>query len=276
MSPPPQRVFLWTGLLVVIGWALVAFMDPDPPRGTLEAFSLGIFFGTMFGHTTAAAAWAALGPGLLLVRLPLALLWVVMLPAALAINIGIHSGPGVEFAVLFSGYLFGQWLLVQLPLWLLVILFGLKLRYRVASSMTSDPRDWQFGIRQLMIVTAMVAIAVGIGRLVVIHFGDRVRESGPDGPILAFLVVVAVVLSLLPLLASLLPRYSVWATLGTLIVLALATAMEANLARQLGLGPRPNVWDYIALNVTTVAWVLLFASVVRWSGYALGTPRAEN
>lgn len=273
MSPPPQRVFLWTGLLVVIGWVLVAFMDPDPPGRTFEALSLGIFFGTMFGHTTAAAAWAALGPGPLLVRLPLALVWVVMLPAALAVNIGIHSGPGVELAVLFCGYLVGQWLAVQLPLWLLVILFRLKLRHRLAAGLASDPRDWQFGIRQLMIVTAMVAVAVGIGRLVLIHFGERVRDAGADGPILAFLVVAAVVLSLPPLLASLLPRHFAWATLGTLIVLALATVMEATLSRQLGLAPRPNVWDCIALNVATVAWVLLFTSAVRWSGYVLGTPR---
>src|SRR5688500_13129793 len=84
------------------------------------------------------------------------------------------------------------------PLWLLVVVYRLKLRQADLAGHGSDPRDWQFGIGQLLIVTAMVAVVLGIGRQLVIHFGDRLRGAGPDGPIFIFLAVAAAILSLPP------------------------------------------------------------------------------
>jgi hypothetical protein len=83
----------------------------------------------------------------------------------------------------------------------------LKLRH---ADLDSDPRDWQFGIRQLMIVTALVAVLLGIGRWVVSTFGER--PVGVPWAGLAFMVVAAAVVSLPPLLAVLL-RYAIWPTL---------------------------------------------------------------
>ncbi|HUE70844.1 MAG TPA: hypothetical protein VMP01_08130 [Pirellulaceae bacterium] len=126
-----------------------------------------------------------------------------------------------------------------------------------------------------MIVTALVAVVLGVGRFVVIAFGERlVGATGPGWPIFAFLVAAAVLLSLPPLLAVLLPRYPLWGTLGALVVVGLATALEASLFRWLGFGGLSvHLSEFIELNGMTVAWVLAFALTARHSGYRLGTSR---
>jgi hypothetical protein len=91
--PRRYRVFLWAAPLVALGLLLLAVLDPDPPGRTGEYIGLGCVFGTMFAHTTMASAWTAFGPAALVWRLPLSLLWVVMLAAALGINVAINGGP---------------------------------------------------------------------------------------------------------------------------------------------------------------------------------------
>ena len=265
---PIERAIFWTLPLVGLGLGILALMDPD---WTLENLGLGLFFGTMFGHATVAAAWAALGPGWLLVRLPLALVWIVLLAVALAYNVGIHGGPGqaIEVAGMFGLILLGQWLLAQFPLWLLAAFCRVKVRDRNLAA--AGPRQWQFGIGQLMVATALVAVVLGAGRFLFIHYGEQVARLFAAGHVLAFLAVAAVVFSLPPLLAALLPRHWLWAVLLTLLVLGLWTAGEFNLSQTLGMGPRPSVWDFAAINAVTAAWVLLFATALRASGYRLGT-----
>ncbi len=93
MVPRRYRVFVWATPLIVLGWLLIAFLDPDPPGQLGEYIGLGLFFGTMFGQTTMASAWAAFGPAPLVWRLPLSFLWVVMLAVGIGINVSINGGP---------------------------------------------------------------------------------------------------------------------------------------------------------------------------------------
>ncbi|HUE70845.1 MAG TPA: hypothetical protein VMP01_08135 [Pirellulaceae bacterium] len=72
-------------------------------------------------------------------RLPFALLWVVMLVAALAVNIHSDGGQWVETSGMIGCCLIGQWLLVQLPLWVLVVFYRLKLRHADLALVGSDP-----------------------------------------------------------------------------------------------------------------------------------------
>lgn len=161
-----HRVFLWAGPLIVLSWLSLAFLDPDPAGGIVEILGLGYFFGSLFGHATLAAAWAAFGPGWLIWRMPLSLVWVSLLPVAIAINVGVNGGPA-EAAVVVGACVLGQWLILQLPLWCLAIGFKLRLRESDEAERGFDPRQWQFGIRQLIIITAIVSVVFGIGRLIV-------------------------------------------------------------------------------------------------------------
>lgn len=264
------RVFFWAAPLVALGWLLLAFLDPDPPGRLGEYVGIGFFLGTMFGQTTTASAWTAFGPAPIVWRLPLSFLWVVMLALALGINVGMNGGPDEAFVVI-GLCLIGQWFLVQLPLWGLAMGYGLRLRHRDDLGAASDPRERQFGIRQLLIITTIVAVAFGIGRLIVPRLGFT---SDGEAPIFIFLAVAAIVITLPMLLASLLPRLALPATLVTLVLIALATAWELPMLRSTGVGRRggPDAMHFVWINAFTTLWLLALVLVVRLNGYALAAP----
>jgi hypothetical protein len=256
--------------LIALGWLLIAFLDPDPPGRLGEYIGLGFFFGTMFGLTTMAAAWTAFGPGPLVWRLPLSFLGVVMLAVAIGFNVGMNGGPR-DAPLVVGGCLLGQWLVVQLPLWGLAMGYGLRLRHRDDFSLVSDPRERQFGIRQLMIITTIVAVVFGVGRLIVPNL--KFASNG-EPAIFAFLAVAAIVITLPTVLASLLPRLALPATFLTLVLIVLATAWELPMFRSTGVGRRggPDAMHFVWINAFTTVWLMALVLVVRFNGYALSAP----
>ena len=64
-------------------------VDPDPPGKSIVA--RGYFMGTLFAHVTFSAAWAALGPSRLELRVDLALAWVLESLGLVAGNITLHG-----------------------------------------------------------------------------------------------------------------------------------------------------------------------------------------
>jgi hypothetical protein len=98
-----------------LNWLLIVAIDsPGPGNDVLEGICFALMFGSLFGHTTVAAAWAAFGPGRLLLRVPLSLLWVALLALAIGVNIDIHGGPS-NTAFMFGVLLLMQWILLQIP-----------------------------------------------------------------------------------------------------------------------------------------------------------------
>jgi hypothetical protein len=269
--PPRYRVFLWAGPLIALGWLLIAVLDPDPPGRMGEYVGMGVFFGTMFGQTTLASTWVAFGPAPLVWRLPLSFFWVVMLAIAIGINLGLNGGPD-EAVVVVGGCLLAQWFLVQLPLWGLAMGYGLRLRHRDEFGLGTDPSERQFGIRQLMIITAIVGVVFGIGRLVATNLGDRIK-GGDEVAIFAFLAIAAIVITVPVLLASMMPRLALPATILALLLVGFATAWELPLLRTIGAGRGggPDAMHFIWINVFTTAWILGIAVVVRLNGYRLAT-----
>jgi hypothetical protein len=260
-------VWILVGSLIAVGYLLLLVSNtggffPGHVR-------LGFLLGTCFGHTTLAAAWTALGPSPLIWRGPLSLLWVTLLVVAIVTTLG---GPTFDVATVLGGCLLGQWILVQIPLWGLVWGYGLRLRYRDEAHQTPDPRDRQFGVRQLMIVTAIVGVLLGVGRLAVTNLAAQFGAGlGVEMPAFIFLAVAAIVMTLPLLLAVLLPRLAVLATPVILILIVLATFWELALLRTIHGGPGPDERHLIWINAFTVAWILTITVVVRLSGYRFGT-----
>jgi hypothetical protein len=236
--------------------------------------------GAFFGQTTLASAWAALGPGPLRWRLPLSLVWVALLPLVLVINIAIHHPGEGEIAMVIvgvGGCLLGQWLVVQLPLWTLALGYGLRLRHVDDAEDRHDQRERQFGIRHLMVITAIVGVIFGVGRIVVSWQGESFRPES-DVLVFVFLGAAAIALTLPLLLAGLLPRRAVLAVLVVLGLIGVATVWELTLLHAVPGAPPggPGFGDLIGINAFTAATILAAVAVVRLNGYGVQRGRRRT
>jgi hypothetical protein len=265
--------------ILAISWLLIALIDPDGPQRSIEYITIGHLFGAMFGLTSVAAAWAAFGPGRWYARVPLGLLWITLLVGAMAINMSLYSAGPDKIALLLFVCLLGQWLLVQLPLWILTLIYGLRMVHR--SDLLEGQEDDtlslpQFGIRQLMILTAIVAVVLGLMRALILVAADTLPQG--DAAAFIFLAVAAIVMTLPLVVAATLPRWWHVATVVVLALIALVTYSEFGLGQVAGLGGNgPDHWHYVWINTFTALWVLLPVSITRLTGYRLtNQPIAEQ
>ena len=267
--PPRYRVLLWVGPLVGLALLLMASVRPEPQPDPWEYVTIGLVYGTLFGQATLAAAWTALGPLPLVWRLPLSLVWLVALIVALAVNVSLYHAGSDDAVVLFGLIVSGQWLLAQAPLWCLAMGYALRLRY--IDDGAAQPSQRQFGIRQLMLVTAVIAVVLGIGRAAITAAVQLQEFRWGPLLIISFLAVAGVVMMLPLLLAALLPRLAVPASLLVLVCIGLGTAGEVPLVNMVNSASGSNVepWHLVTLNMFQAAWVLLTAGAVRCSGYGL-------
>jgi hypothetical protein len=268
MIHPRNYAFFGVAALIVVGWLLLAVLDPDPRSKLGEYLGLGYLFGTMFGHTALAGTWLAFGPLPLFIRLPGSVACVAALLCALAINLALHGGPGGVFVTMLC-CLLGQWCLVLPPLWGLVYGYGLRLQHHSQASRPAGPRDRQFGIRQVMILTAIVGVVLGIGRIAVPHLAESLSLGG-EAPIFIFLAVAGIVMTIPLLLAALLPRMAMAAVIAVLLFMGLATAFELPLLKTVqATTGGPDVGHFIGINVVTAIWILAVAGAMRLGGYSL-------
>jgi len=275
-----NRFLVVLPLVPLLGWSwlLLAVCSPNQgPSGPLEHIVIGLLLGTMFGQATLASAWTALGPAPLLWRLPLSLGWIATLVIAFLINIAVSAhGADVEIALIMGACLIGQWLLVQFPVWGLAVGYGIRLRH------WSDPpesiRERQFGIRQLMILTAIVGVVLGVGRVAV---GEAISHFGAGNPdrvaVFAFFAAAGIIMTLPLLMAALLPRMA-WLATGIVVTLiALGTWYELPLVMQVYGGPGgPNIWHLTFINAFQAAWVLAVVGLLRLCGYGIRHPGGES
>lgn len=252
-----ERVYIWVSLLVVIHWISVVSVEP---RGIV---ALGYFLGTLSGCATLAATWTALGPGRMIWRIPLSMVWIVFLLVAVGLNISMHAGP--RNGVFVVGVLMlVQWLLTQVPLWSLYVGFGFQLRYRDDIPTQTDASSIRFGIRDLFITMAIVGVLLGIGRVIVANI-----DITAGGEVYAFVLLgIAGVVMMFPLVvAVLMQRWTIPAIGLSLVSIAAATFAEIPVFAPLG--PGPNIEHFIGINTASAIIILIIAGVVRLNGYSL-------
>jgi cation transport ATPase len=205
----------------------------------------------------------------LLWRLPLSLAWLGAITLAFAANMATHGGPDVAIAIILAGLLAAQWLVVQLPLWGLAVFYGLRLRHR-SEAISATARDRQFGIRQVMILTLIIAVVLGVGRMLVANLVDDLNEeriSSPDTLIFVYLTLASILLTLPLLLATIIPRHAWAATLAVLVLIALGTWWQLPLMSRAGAAAGPNIWHIVAINGFSAGWIVLVMGLLRVCGY---------
>lgn len=242
----------------------------SPNGDDLGFIPAGLIFGTLFGQTTLAAAWCALGPLPLAWRMPLSLLWIAALVGSFFVNVLRHPGPA-EFIYLLAASLLGQWLIVQAILWGLAIAYGWRLHFQLAADDTGGTprqRDRQFGIRQLMIVTAIIGVLLGTGRIILTNLPPDMHFPGQEVGVVIFLAVSAILITLPLLVAAFLPRVAVVSCVVLLVVIGVATAWQFPLLALVDpTVPKEVAYLLFALNFFAAAWILAFVAAARLCGY---------
>ena len=120
----------------------------------------------IFAQATLLATWNALGEGSHFVRpmtslLCLGLIWLAGVMSLTWLIPFFNEMAAAGFAM------FVQWIVIQIPLWILRIRFGWQLGFLDQHHEPGQPRDVQFGIKHLILWTTMVAIALAIGKALV-------------------------------------------------------------------------------------------------------------
>jgi hypothetical protein len=247
----------------------IAFLPIRSPR---EVVALGYFFGTLYAHASLAAVWTALGPGALKFRLPVSIIWILVLPAPAVINVALFGRPPLEFVVALWICLIGQWLILLLFISGVVWRFGLQLgRMRNATETAeSEPRS-QFTIRDLMVLMTLSACIIGLGRVSL----PLLTTSAADLSVFIFLSLAAIVLNLPLLLAALVERFAIISVLLSIVFLAVATYFELPIMTAVGgRGPKPS--HFVAINVFSSALIIGVAIVVRLNGFRLFVKRKRT
>jgi hypothetical protein len=248
------------GPLLCASWLLMTAAWPRGPAGPPQYLFIGYLLGTMFGP---APRW---------LRLPLSLGWVAVLLLALLASLVINGGYNNDWQILlFMGVcLAGQWLLIHGLLWGLAIGYGIHIRHRDDDAAVKAGSR-QFGIRQLMVLTAIVAVALGAGRGVILATATALQgRNSSEFAVFAFLTAAGIVITLPLLAAALVPRWAWQASMIVLGLIAVATWWELPLVRTAGGGP--DLWHLILINAFQTGWVLVIVIVVRMCGYGIVQP----
>jgi hypothetical protein len=270
----PAQVAVPVSLVAMVGLAwtvLLVLPEGNGPQDIVTGLLMGALFGTLFALTALGAAWTVLGPWPLLLRVPLAIMMQLVGLVAMTKNVSM-PGPGIdpEFLGVLGGAMLGQWVLTQAVLWTVAVFRGLRLQI----AMQSARNDMQFGIRQVMILTAVIAVTLGAGRLVIqyLRWSDNVGPFDWEVVLLFGFLVLANTLITVPLIFSVaLPRKAVLATGVALAFAVLTTACEIpafELVRPAG--SAGDDWPvFVIMNLAQTLWIAAALSILRFGGYRL-------
>ncbi len=271
------------GALQLVGMAIVGFFNPlwFNDYGWLRGVFVGVLLGCGFAEVSFAAAWAALGPFRAAIRIPSSLSWMLMICLLILYNViagtnGSRGHAAMEGLVLAAGYVL-LWFVVQLPLWLARVLCRIRLDVP-AESAADGLAEHQFGIRQLLIVTAVIAAALGVGRLLVEGINPESSFQQVADPDRVFLIIVGLFLvsnslvSFVVVTGTLLARRWLLAQAIGVAAAAIITVIESSMILLV-----PQVLDgfwraailMATINATQFCWLAASLLLLRLAGYRL-------
>ena len=230
-------------LFVTCAWIVLYSVQPGPR----EHLGIGFLLGSLYGHSTLPSGWVAFGPGGW-VRLPLAFVWLLAVPCAFSVNSLIYpNNPGTGFMWVSAVVIMA---LVQMLSWPLRYWWRLRIcrPIQAAESTAEVVLSHQFGIRELMILTTIVAVFIGGGRLILPYLLKRLGSG--EFAIFAFLVVASIVICIPTTFSILAMRKPIVPTLAMFICVVVLTYIELPLLSSLGLprGGGPDQLHLILIN----------------------------
>lgn len=277
-------LLLVLGAVQLVGMAIVGLFHPwwFADYGWLRSVFVGVLLGCGFAEVSMAAAWAALGPFRAAIRIPSSLCWMLMIGLLILYNVVVGTASGnrghaaMEGLTLAGGYVL-LWFVVQLPLWLARVLY--RFRLDVPGDAVADGlAEHQFGIRQLLIVTAVIAVALGAGRLLVEGMNPESSFQKVPDPDRVFLIIVGLFLVSNSLVAfvvvtgTLLARRWLLALVIGVVAAGIITVIESSMVLLVPQG-FDGFWQAAILiatiNATQFCWLAASLLLLRSAGYRL-------
>ena len=256
---------------IPIGGLLLLFLLGDITIATLvnaqgdEAG--GVVVGLVFSQIVLFATWTALGPTSVFKRAVSGMMAATLV--ALALVACIRNSGANEDRLLWFGIVMTQWMVIQIPLWVLRLFFGWRLAWPGEQSTASSRSDNRFGIRQLMAWTAVVAMTLGIGRWLLP--GDGLAMLGGTRQFLIGFCLITVFNCLLawPVIWAMLARsaWEAWIVVAFVCCVGLTIAEDAALSAVMGRGSSSDfIWIMNAVQTVGAAISLL---AIRMSGFRM-------
>ena len=240
-------------------------------------FAGGVQFGTFIGMTALAAGWIALGPSRLVARVGQSIGGCVVLFVALLFGSSLDGSAGPETPLLFgilAVALALQSILVAGTLSILARPKEIRLRHNHELSPEPQATDHQFGIRELLIATAVAAMLLGAIRWMIQSSSITERTWIRELYGIAFLLLSNVFITMPLLIAPLLRRYAFASTMFALAFVGLVTVVEQSAYLQMERPPsnvQVVVWQqfFWTMNGVQAIWMLLALGILRLGGYRL-------
>jgi hypothetical protein len=233
----------------------------------------GLLFGTFFGLNGLAGAWMALGFAQWTTRFWQSMALLALTVVGVLINGLLSQMPGSEipaFAAVMGLIALGQYLLIATPLLLLFTRRRLGWRHVQAWSSDEQRADQQFGIGEMLIVTAGTGLLFGVLRLLV-QSGPWTTESSLVRGLLimGYLAACNVFVTLPLFIAPLLRRFALAATILALASIVVITACEIIAFHAVERNSSNERVVFWAMNYGQAMWVLLALGTLRAGGYRL-------
>jgi hypothetical protein len=186
-------------LFVSADFAIAFFIDPHRPE------TGSVVLGITFAQIVLLATWTALAPASLSARIVSGLAGVILL--SLALMASIERANARSDGWLWLAIVLSQWCVIQFPLWILRLRFDWRLCWPGEEIVASTRSDTQFEIRQVMIWTALVCVALGVGRQLVPEQLGTVRDHKETLIIFSMLTVFSCLLAWPVVWAVFAPRW---------------------------------------------------------------------
>lgn len=259
---------------VVWGLVIAVMIVVDLPN---QDWMGGIILGTWFSQAGLLAVWLALSPQPFATRFPIVASFTALV--CLETMTLARESPSILSALVFGVLFLLQWGLVQAPLWFVRIKLGWQLvhradehRYRPSAS-----ADIQFGIRQLFVWTAGIALLLGAGRLLI---PQELSDSDflELRLVLAILIIIGIgnILVALPLVWALLVNSMqwVWLAVAVLVCGTVSWLQPWTFNRVVGLGSEAALFFF--MNSFHIVLVAVTLTTVRACGFRLCAVRAAG
>lgn len=253
----------------LIGAVLIRRWSLGGGLNTVQHFAV-LVMGAALAVTSLTAAWLALGPLAIAVRMAVApLVCLVVLFAATLPLAATGANPAAVMGLFLAGI--AQFLLLQVPFWLIRSWHRLRVVALGELGGRGSMERLQYSLWQMLVVMTLIAMALGIGRGIIALVG----HSSP-GP--GFVVVLSSFFAMLVGYNLLLAWPLVWAVLSPIrmarkiawaIGLTILVVIVAYPLTTAILGPGEGAWIYWLIFVPQPAYLLAHLFATRAGGYRL-------